>query len=84
MIGAVWHVPRPRRSSLAQNSASLSKRNGHPTAAPTSLVQVSISTASRVHMLARTEKPGQGKLTKIEYGHAEKGFFVMFYVVEYA
>jgi len=35
-------------------------------------------------MLARTEKPGQGKLTKIEYGHAEKGFFVMFYVVEYA
>jgi hypothetical protein len=32
----------------------------------------------------QTENPGKGKLTKIEYGHAEKGFLVMFYVVEYA
>jgi hypothetical protein len=29
-------------------------------------------------------KPVSKKLTKIEYGHAEKGFLVMFYVVEYA
>jgi len=34
MISAVWHDV-PRRSSLAQNLASLSKRIGHPTAAPT-------------------------------------------------